>query len=41
MGVGADFYMYDVFVNKFTFAISSLDEFLSIRSSQPISYRSI
>jgi len=29
MGVGADLYMYDVVVKKFTFAISSPDEFLS------------
>jgi len=28
MGVGADLYMHDVVVKKFTFAISSLDEFL-------------
>jgi len=28
MGVGAGIYMYDVVVKKFTFAISSLDEFL-------------
>jgi len=28
MGVGAGLYMYDVFVEKFTFAISSRDEFL-------------
>jgi len=30
MGVGAGFYMYVVVVQKFTFAISSPDEFLSI-----------
>jgi len=30
MGVGSGLYMYDVVVNKFTFAISSPDEFLSI-----------
>jgi len=29
MGVGGGLYMYDVVVKKFTFAISSLDEFLS------------
>ena len=29
MGVGAGLYMYDVVVEKFTFAISSPDEFLS------------
>ena len=28
MGVGADLYMYGVVVKKFTFAISSPDEFL-------------
>ena len=28
MGVGADLYMYDVVVKKFTFAISLPDEFL-------------
>jgi len=28
MGVGAGFYMYDIVVQKFTFAISSSDEFL-------------
>jgi len=28
MGVGADLYMYNVVVKKFTFAISSPDEFL-------------
>jgi len=28
MGVGADLYMYVVVVQKFTFAISSPDEFL-------------
>jgi len=28
-GVGAVLYMYDVVVEKFTFAISSADEFLS------------
>ena len=30
MGVGAGFYMYDVVVEKFTFTISSPDEYLSI-----------
>jgi len=29
MGIGAGLYMYDVVVKKFTFAISSPDEFLS------------
>jgi len=28
MGVGAGLYMYDVVIEKFTLAISSLDEFL-------------
>jgi len=28
MDVGASLYMYDVVIKKFTFAISSLDEFL-------------
>jgi len=28
MGVGAGLYMYDIVVEKFTFAISSPDEFL-------------
>jgi len=31
MGVGAGLYMYDVVVKKFTFAISSPDEFLSMK----------
>ena len=30
MGVGASLYMYVVVVQKFTFAISSPDEFLSV-----------
>jgi len=30
MGVGAGFYMYVVVVQKFTFAISSPDEFLFV-----------
>jgi len=30
MGVGAGLYIYDVVVKKFTFAISSPDEFLSL-----------
>jgi len=29
MGIGAGLYMYDVVVEKFTFAVSSPDEFLS------------
>jgi len=36
MGVGAGLYVYDVVVKKFTFAISSPDEFLA--SIQPFSY---
>jgi len=32
MGVGAGMYMYDI-VKKFTFAISSPDEFLSLTGS--------
>jgi len=28
MGVGAGLYMYNVVIEKFTFSISSLDEFL-------------
>ena len=32
MGVCAGFCMYDVVVNKFTFAISSPDEFLSFHA---------
>ena len=34
MGVGAGLYMYDVVVKKFTFAISSTDELLSIFSEK-------
>jgi len=30
MGVGADLYMYNVVAKKFTFAISSPDEFLLV-----------
>jgi len=30
MGVGAGLYMYDVVVKKFTFAISSPDEFVYV-----------
>jgi len=33
MGVVAGLYMYDVVVKKFTFAISSPDEFLVIKST--------
>ena len=32
MGVGAGLYMYDVVVKKFTFAISSPDEFLYLNT---------
>jgi len=39
MGVGTGFYMYDVVVKKFTFAVSSLDEFLvSFRYSISVWY---
>jgi len=38
MGVGAGLYMYVVVVQKFTFAISSPDEFLLLSVSvQPLS----
>ena len=33
MGIGAGLYIYDVVVKKFTFAISSSDEFLYIQVS--------
>jgi len=33
MGIGAGFCMYDVIVNKFTFAISSPDQFLFIMAA--------
>jgi len=33
MGVGAGLYMYVVVVKKFTFVISSPDEFLSVKVS--------
>jgi len=36
VGVGAGPYMYDVVVKKFTFAISSHDEFLFILSSTAV-----
>jgi len=36
MGVGVGLYMYDVVVKKFTFAISSPDEFLYKRSPQNV-----
>ena len=41
MGVGAGLYLYVVVVQKFTFAISSPDEFLFYKrqSIQPIEYR--
>jgi len=38
MGVGAGLYMYDVVVEKFTFAISSPDEFLLLISTLYILY---
>jgi len=38
MDVGAGLYMYDVVVKKFTFAISSPDEFLVSRGSGRGSY---
>jgi len=38
MGVGAGFYMYDVVVKKFTFTISSPDEFLSVKGMLLITY---
>jgi len=38
MGVGAGLYMYDL-VKKFTFAISSPDEFLFINCSLQVFYR--
>ena len=37
MGIGAGFYMHDVVVKKFTFAISSPDEFL-LNSKSPIHF---
>jgi len=36
MGVGAGLYVYVVVVQKFTFAISSPDEFLSLLSSNEV-----
>jgi len=36
MGVGARLYMYVVVVQKFTFAISSPDEFLLYKGYQPM-----
>jgi len=38
MGVGAGLHMYDVVVKKFTFAISSPDEFLLRLSSVIVSF---
>jgi len=40
MGVGAGLYMYDVVVKKFTFAISSPDEFLFSRAIDCAGYSS-
>jgi len=37
MSVGDGLYMYDVVVKKFTFAISSPDEFLSNKQTGPFS----
>jgi len=39
VGVGADLYMYDVVVKKFTFAISSPDEFLLFKNVVKIEWR--
>jgi len=39
MGVGAGLYMYDVVVKKFTFAISSPNEFLLYSSPQCVPVR--
>jgi len=36
MDVGAGFYMYDAVVKKFTFAISSPDEFLYMSSENSV-----
>jgi len=43
MGVGVGLYMYDLVVKKFTFAISSPDEFLSIslRKGRKVSWHAI
>jgi len=43
MGLGAGLYMYDVVVKKFTFAVSSPDEFLSLftNDSRPIDVSSV
>ena len=38
MGVGAGLYMYVVVVQKFTFAISSPDEFLSVTTAVVAKY---
>jgi len=37
MAVGADLYMYDVVIKKFTFTISSPDEFLLITACKILS----
>jgi len=39
MGVGTGLYMYDVVVKKFTFAISSPDEFLYLYGNKKASNR--
>jgi len=41
MGVGAGLYMYVVVVQKFTFAISSPDEFLFRYMLSPVSLSSV
>jgi len=41
MGVGADLYMYNIVVKKFTFDISSSDEFLVLMHTLSISRATI
>ena len=41
MGVGDGLYMYVVVVQKFTFAISSPDEFLYKRSRSPYNWQTL
>ena len=41
MGVGAGLYMYVVVLQKFTFAISSLDEFLLYNETLQQTFRSV
>jgi len=38
LGVGAGLYIYDVVVKKFTFAISSHDEFLVLYASEAVAH---